>query len=42
MYKVLVVVGVGTILNHIVDGAIALTLIKAISKSLNFDLRKAS
>jgi len=42
MYKVLVVVGVGTILHHMVDRAIALTLIKALSKSLNFDLRKAS
>jgi niacin transporter len=42
MYKVLVVVGVGTILHHLVDGAIALTLIKALSKSLKFDLRKVS
>ena len=41
IYKVLVVVGVGTILHHIADGAIAFTLIKALSKSVKLDLRKA-
>jgi len=42
MYKVLVVVGAGTMLHHMVDGTIAFALIKALSKSMNIDLRKAS
>jgi len=42
MYKVLVVVGVGTMLHHMVDGTIALALIKALSKSMKIDLKKAS
>ncbi|MHC1721371.1 MAG: ECF transporter S component [Clostridiaceae bacterium] len=41
MYKVLVVVGVGTILHHIADGVIAFALIKALSRSLKLDLKKA-
>jgi len=41
MYKVLVVVGVGTVLHHMADGVIAFALIKALSKSLKLDLKKA-
>lgn len=33
VYKVLVVVGVGTILHHLADGAISLALVKALEKS---------
>ncbi|MCT8977647.1 ECF transporter S component [Clostridium sp. CX1] len=42
MYKVLVVVGVGTFLHHMVDGVIAFALIKSLSKSLKLDLRKVT
>jgi len=42
MYKVLVVVGVGTFLHHMVDGIIAFVLVKSLSKSLKLDLRKAT
>lgn len=42
MYKVLMVVGVGTFLHHMVDGVIAFVLIKALSKSLRLDLRKVA
>lgn len=41
MYKVLVVVGTGTLLHHMVDGVIAYGLIKSLSKSMNLDLTKA-
>lgn len=42
MYKVLMVVGVGTLLHHAVDGIIAFGLVKALSKSLRLDLTKAT
>lgn len=42
MYKVLVVVGVGTFLHHMVDGMIAFALMGALAKSLKLDLRKAA
>ena len=42
MYKVLVVVGVGSFLHHLVDGAIAFSLVKALSKNLKLDLTKAT
>ncbi len=42
MYKVLVVVGVGSFLHHIVDGVIAFALVKALAKSLRMDLTKAT
>lgn len=42
MYKILVVVGVGTVLHHLVDGTIAFSLIKALQKSMKLDLKKAS
>lgn len=42
MYKVLVVVGVGTFLHHMVDGIIAFVLIGALAKSLKLDLKKAA
>lgn len=42
MYKVLVVVGVGTFLHHMVDGIIAFALIKALVKNLKLDLTKAT
>lgn len=41
MYKVLVVVGTGTLLHHMVDGIIAFGLVKSLSKSMNLDLTKA-
>lgn len=40
VYKILVVIGVGTILHHLVDGAISLVLIKALSKATKFNLEK--
>ena len=40
VYKILVVIGVGTVLHHIVDGVIALVLIKTLSKATNFNLEK--
>ena len=40
VYKILVVIGVGTILHHLVDGAIALVLIKTLSKATNLNLEK--
>lgn len=40
MYKVLVVVGVGSFLHHMVDGVIAFALVKALAKNLKLDLRK--
>lgn len=42
MYKVLVVVGVGTLLHHMVDGVIAFALVKSLSKSLKLDLKKVT
>jgi niacin transporter len=42
MYKVLVVVGVGTFLHHMVDGIIAFALVKALAKNLKLDLTKAT
>lgn len=41
MFKVLVVVGVGTFAHHIVDGVIAFALVKTLSKSMRLDLAKA-
>lgn len=41
MYKVLVVVGTGTLLHHMVDGIIAFGLVKSLYKSMNLDLTKA-
>lgn len=40
VYKILVVVGIGTILHHLIDGAIAGVLIKALSQATNFNLKK--
>ena len=37
IYKILVVIGIGATLHHLVDGAIALVLIKALSKAMNFN-----
>lgn len=42
MYKVLVVVGVGTLIHHMVDGLIAFSLVKALSKSLKINLIKSA
>ncbi|MDD7793287.1 ECF transporter S component [Clostridium sp. 'White wine YQ'] len=44
VYKVLIVVGVGTIIHHFVDGAISVALAKALSKSsvLNLDNKKGT
>ncbi|AWI05222.1 hypothetical protein [Clostridium drakei] len=42
MYKVLVVVGVGSFLHHMVDGIIAFALVKALAKNLRLDLRKST
>jgi niacin transporter len=42
VYKILVVIGVGSMIHHLVDGAIALVLIKALSKTMTFDLEKDS
>ncbi|AND84988.1 ECF transporter S component [Clostridium tyrobutyricum] len=41
MYKVLVVVGVGTIAHHTVDGVIAFILLSTLTKTLKVNLRKA-
>lgn len=41
MFKVLVVVGLGTFAHHIVDGIIAFTLITMLSRTLKLNLRKA-
>jgi niacin transporter len=35
MYKVLIVVGVGTLIHHMIDGAIALGILGALSRSLS-------
>jgi len=40
VYKILVVIGVGSTLHHLVDGAIALVLVRALSKATNFNLEK--
>jgi len=40
VFKILVVIGVGSTLHHLVDGAIALVLVRALSKSMNFNLEK--
>ncbi|QGU95692.1 ECF transporter S component [Clostridium bovifaecis] len=37
VYKILVVVGVGTVLHHLVDGVISFILVKALSKTGNAD-----
>ncbi|OFI05579.1 niacin transporter NiaX [Clostridium acetireducens DSM 10703] len=42
MYKVLVVVGIGSILHHLADGAIAFVLVKALSKNLKLNLIKST
>ncbi|WP_123053841.1 ECF transporter S component [Clostridium sp. JN-1] len=39
MYKVLVVVGAGSLLHHMVDAAIAISLVKALEKSLKIHLK---
>lgn len=41
MFKVLVVVGVGTLIHHTVDGIIALTVLAMLSKTLKVNLTKA-
>lgn len=38
--KILIVVGVGTILHHFVDGTISLSLVKLLSKNVDFNLDK--
>lgn len=38
LYKILVAVGIGSILHHLVDGIIAFALVKALSKTLNIKL----
>ncbi|WP_251860452.1 ECF transporter S component [Clostridium sp. Marseille-Q2269] len=38
LYKILVIVGVGSVLHHFVDGIIAFALVKALSKTLNIKL----
>lgn len=40
VFKILVVIGVGSTIHHLVDGAIALVLIRALSKSRAFNLEK--
>lgn len=40
MYKVLMVVGIGTLLHHLVDGVIAFVLIKTLYSILKLDLKK--
>lgn len=40
MYKILIVVGVGTLLHHTVDAVISLVLVKSISKATRKDLVK--
>lgn len=40
MYKVLIVVGIGTLLHHTVDGIISTVLVKSISKATRKDLVK--
>ncbi|WP_097027324.1 ECF transporter S component [Clostridium peptidivorans] len=42
MEKILIVVGVGTILHHIVDGVIAFSVVKILSKAGNFSSVKAT
>lgn len=42
MYKVLIVVGVGTFLHNMVDGVIAYGLVKALSRSMHKDFAKLS
>ncbi|NMM62769.1 ECF transporter S component [Clostridium sp. P21] len=42
MYKVLVVVGVGSFLHHMVDGMIAFALVAALAKNLRLDLTKST
>ncbi|NEZ45932.1 ECF transporter S component [Clostridium niameyense] len=40
VYKILIVVGLGSILHHITDGVITLVLIKALSKNSNKNFNK--
>lgn len=40
MYKILVTIGVGTVIHHFIDGAIALTLIKVLSSNYKTDFTK--
>lgn len=40
VYKILVVIGIGTIIHHFIDGAIALVLIRVLSKATTFNLEK--
>lgn len=42
MFKVLVVVGIGSLIHHMADGIIAFAVIKALSKSFNFAKSKNS
>ncbi|MBC2580098.1 ECF transporter S component [Clostridium sp. DJ247] len=42
VYKFLVVVGLGTLIHHMVDGIISLGLVNALSKSLKMDLKKVA
>lgn len=41
MYKVLVVVGAGTFIHHMIDGTISLVLVNTLAKNLKMDLKKA-
>ncbi|GAA0746104.1 ECF transporter S component [Clostridium oceanicum] len=38
LYKILMVVGIGTILHHLVDGVIAFSFVKILSKNLKINL----
>lgn len=40
MYKILVTVGIGSVLHHLADGAIAAVVVRILSKSLNINLMK--
>jgi hypothetical protein len=39
-FIILVVVGVGSFQHHLVDGAISMVLVKALSKTVTFNLEK--
>ncbi|MBP2031747.1 niacin transporter [Clostridium algifaecis] len=41
MFKVLVVVGIGTLIHHMVDGIISLTVLSILFRTLKVNLRKA-
>ena len=38
LYKILIAVGIGSVLHHLADGIIAFALVKALSKTLNIKL----